>query len=170
MQLDDGGIPDAKREAEKTAIMGAAGKFLGDEDLVKESRRAMALFEMIYSKGLKIDPGDLTVKMRQKDTANRKGKDVTISIIDYISVLVDSDGPDTKDDKLLYSFHNYLKSKGAVLPRIFVLNRNYWTRDDHGEEEAEADDEEGREESDLDDDDDDEEEETQKQQRKRKKK
>lgn len=102
-------------------ILSSAKTFLG---LLPESKKAIALFQMIQTKAPRIDASDLTVKMKElKKRGGGVEKEFRLSLIDYIQQLVSKDAP---EDRRMRQFHDFLCGRGLKLPRAYVLNERFW--------------------------------------------
>lgn len=101
-------------------ILAAATNYL---NLLPESKKALALFQMIAKKAPPIDPSDLTVKIKERKKGGRNERVVHFSLIDYIMLLVSRDAP---EDKRMFLFHSYLCKRGLKLPRAYVVNEKFW--------------------------------------------
>jgi hypothetical protein len=106
-------------------VMANAQRFLG-EKLVKNSAKAIAIFELIYAHLPKrqIDAKTLTIRLqRKKLNAEGKGATVAISLIEYASVLCD---PSRAPSLLIALFHAYIiRYHGIVIPSVYVVNKRF---------------------------------------------
>jgi hypothetical protein len=101
--------------------MNSAKKYLSK--MRNNSEYALVLFEHILPV-LPLDeelfnPKALTM------TLFKDGREITVSIIDYLAALVDEG--QTEPDYYMLQFHRYLKRKRKLhLPKTYILNRNFW--------------------------------------------
>ena len=98
-----------------------AYRFMGDK-LVKNSEKALALFDLIYPKLQRqsIDVETLTVTLQKK----KNGEATRISLIDYIATLVDVKREPTV---LISLFHKYVVTVCHVmLPNTYLANKRFW--------------------------------------------
>ena len=88
---------------------------------LEHSGKATAVFNLIFRHLKKrVNTDDFTVKLKSAKT----GKDVTVSLVEYLDSLTTTKGT---RDKTLIQFHKYL-SKFVHIPSCFVLNKNYVTK------------------------------------------
>ena len=109
-----------RKMTQKDAIAYERANFFLGEKLVKNSKKAYALFEIVYPKLLKrfLDPETLTV------TLGRKGEPINVSLIDYVATLTD---PQREPTELVSLFHKYLLTVRRVsLPTTFLANKRFW--------------------------------------------
>jgi hypothetical protein len=113
---------EGKMMTKKDALAHAsAARFLSDK-LVKNSKKARALFALIYAKLPKksIDAETLSMTLRK---ANGRGK-TTVSLIDYVATLVDHSKEPTDT---VAKFHQYcIKQHNINLPTVFLVNKRFW--------------------------------------------
>jgi hypothetical protein len=111
-----------KRDA---LVLSNAHRFLG-EKLVRNSRKAIALFELVFSclpKNL-INPKNLTMTLKKKGAKTGRSSKVTVSLIDYCSVLTNTHAVPSE---LISQFHQYLiREHQITLPTAFITNKRFW--------------------------------------------
>ena len=99
----------------------SAHRFMGDK-LVKNSKKALALFDLIYPKipRQSVEVETLTVTLQKK----KHGEVARISLIDYIATLVDVG----KEPTVLISlFHKYVVTVcHVILPMTYLANKRFW--------------------------------------------
>lgn len=103
----------------KETAFASAKKYLSK--MRENSDYAIILFELIYPflPLERLDPDHLTVSLL------KEGNPVTVSVIDYISALLDQ--RQTEPDYYILQFHRYLKRKRRLhLPKTYILNRHFW--------------------------------------------
>lgn len=116
-ELVDGRLM-TKKDAQAHA---SAAHFLGDK-LVKNGKKARALFQLIYSRLPKknIDPDTLNMNLKRSSGRGR----CTVSLIDYVATLVDSKKEPTE---AVAKFHQYcIKHHNLTLPTVYLVNKRFW--------------------------------------------
>lgn len=100
---------DTAPASEDPSIKAQAKRFL---KVLPEQSRARAIFDLLYAKLpiKKIDPTDLTIKLKAADNS-----DISTSIIDYISALTTKS---VKPDEGLLRFHRYVKKEESSCPSL----------------------------------------------------
>lgn len=117
---------NGRQMSKKDALAHAnAYRFLG-EKLIKNSAKAIALFEIIYSQLPKrqIDAKTLTIQLRKKKGfTGEKGSHVRVNLIDYLSALTD---PLRQPTPLIAQFHAYIiRYHCVILPAVYVVNKRF---------------------------------------------
>ena len=111
-----------RKMTERDAVAYERANFFLGEKLVKNSKKAYALFEIVYPRLVKksVDVQSLTVTLRRL----KGGHLVRISLIDYVSTLTD---PSQKPTELVSLFHKYiLTARRVTLPKTYLANKLFW--------------------------------------------
>ena len=111
-----------RKMTERDAVAYERASFFLGEKLVKNSKKAYALFEIVYPQLVKrsVDVKTLTVTLRRL----KGGHLAKISLIDYVSTLTD---PSQKPTELVSLFHRYvLTARRVTLPTTYLANKLFW--------------------------------------------
>ena len=88
--------------------------------LIKSPRKAQAIFRQLFMQlpKKKICPHTLLIRLQTS-----RGKTHSVSLVDYISLLVN---PEEKPSKILTQFHRYIKeTKKVLIPRTYIQNPKF---------------------------------------------
>ena len=111
-----------RKMTERDAVAYERANFFLGEKLVKNPKKAYALFEIVYPQLVKksVDVKTLTVTLRRL----KGGHLAKISLIDYVSTLTD---PSQKPTELVSLFHRYvLTARCVTLPTTYLANKLFW--------------------------------------------